>query len=91
MCLSLFYPAKCEKILETVNAASATVTNLLITLPVPDDPTNFHKSLRTVITELAPRRLFQTCTWGNGTNSVSGAYSTVALLSKQLRNKIQRI
>ena len=36
-------------------------------------------------------RLFKTCTWGCGANSGSGAYSAAALISKQLKNKIQRI
>ena len=46
MCLQFFYSAECEK-LETVSAAFANVTNLLITLPALDDPAKSSKSFYT--------------------------------------------
>ena len=37
MCLLVFHPAICDKILKLFNAASANVMSLFITLQAPDD------------------------------------------------------
>ena len=39
------------------------------------------------MTELLPRRLFQTCTWGCSTISGSGVYAAAALISEQLKKQ----
>ena len=46
MCLLLFHPVVYKKLV-TVNTVSVNITNLLITLQVPDDPANSNKSLYT--------------------------------------------
>ena len=39
------------------------------------------------MTELTPRRLFQTCTWGCGANSGRALNRTSVLISRLLKNK----